>query len=310
LKRLLLTGATGFIGKNFIESLNRKYDITGVFRSLASTFNVDVAYVPGDVSNPNQMHEIFVDVKPDIVVHLAAKTIVRDALEDPYSTFMTNVIGLSNVLKEAAEHNVERILISTTDKIYGNGMFAHEGAAYNHGGYYETSKVCQEYVARSFYFVKHIPIIITRPCNVYGPGDMHPRIVPNVIRECLQGKVPNIFEQTKNVRREYIYVADVVDALDFLLENADLQNKDDEFTKHHVFNIASGDVKKQVEVVRTIAGKFSLAPNVTEAPNFSKFEIEDQSLNCEKINALGWKARVSFNFGLDLTISWWKNRGV
>jgi nucleoside-diphosphate-sugar epimerase len=150
-------------------------------------------------------------------------------------------------------------------------------------------------------YIKRLSVV--RPSNIYGPGDMNPRLIPNTIRKCLKKQPPIIYKGITYVR-EFTFVDDFVDAM----------LRVGKFTLHQngeiaeVFNIGSGETHTQEAVINLVLGSFpGLRSAVEEPPPHTRIEIPYQALNHSKITKqLGWQAKTSFPQGLSRTIEWWK----
>lgn len=199
-KKVLVTGHTGFKGSWLCKILvNAGAEVTGyslepptdpsLFEEagIAATIN----HVVGDVRDRDHLMQVFKDVQPEIVMHLAAQPIVRESYKDPVGTYETNVMGTVNIC-EAVRQNpcVKSFLNVTTDKVYKNNEW-HWGYRENEplDGYdpYSNSKSCSELVTHSyinsFYCDMDVAVSTARAGNVIGGGDFAPdRIIPDCVR--------------------------------------------------------------------------------------------------------------------------------
>jgi dTDP-D-glucose 4,6-dehydratase len=199
-------------------------------------------------------------------------------------------MGTVNILEAARQAGVSKIIIQSTDKIYGNRMEASESDPVAATEPYGTSKACADLAAQCYINTYNLPVAITRCCNVYGYDPHNNRIIPNTIKACLMNQQPVIYTNDKSLR-QYIYVDDVIDALIFI-------------TKHKLsgkLNIASNTILTQEEVVMNILKFFpNLKPIYTSKPNL--VEIKKQSMK----SSLKWKAKTPFEKGIELTINKFK----
>jgi dTDP-D-glucose 4,6-dehydratase len=166
-------------------------------------------------------------------------------------------------------------------------------------GIYEVSKICMDYVARSFSGVFSLPIVVTRACNIYGEYDFNRRIIPNTIESIKKGVPPVIFQGDESIR-EYIYVNDACDAYLLLAEHI---NK----TKGEIYNVGSEHRAKQYEIVQQLieVSGAELRPQLVQKPP-DLFEIFQQTLDSEEIQKdFGWKAKFDLETGLRNTWQKW-----
>ena len=296
---VFVTGATGFVGSHMCKKLtDNGYTVVAMRRDCFQTKWLKEALdkcikVTGDIRDLRFLKRVINQYEVEEVYHFAAQPIVKYALKNPIETFDVNVIGTATLLEACRELGVNKVLVMSTDKVYGNRMNATELDQPQIVEPYQASKICQETVALTYLIAYKMNIVIPRACNIYG-YDLSSRIIPNTIRTCLRGENPVIFEGEKTVR-QYIYVEDVTDALLYLMSK---------WTKG-IFNIATDDVKTQEEVVLEILKHF---PNLK--PRYVKrerpIEIEKQSM---LMKDFGWKPKYTFEEGIKETIEKFKEYG-
>ncbi len=305
MRRVLVTGVTGFVGANLAKALyERGYEVFGLARSIKEhssyrLLNVDINMMFGDVRDRSLIYNIIIRNDIDVIYHLAAVAIVKQAHKDPWFTVETNIMGTLSVLEACRELGCSVIYMST-DKVYGEGLRKLETDPYNPVDIYGATKASADLIARIYAKTYDVNVVVARSCNVYGPGDTNPRIIPNTIRKCLKGEKPFIYKNYKGAR-EYIYIDDLVNALIFLG-----QRINNLMVRREVFNIGTGEVKTQEEVVLEITKHFKTEPVYIEPPPDLKIEINEQSLDYSKIYALGWRPEVKFSEGIKRTIEWWR----
>jgi len=304
-RRMLVTGAAGFVGTYLCKYLSKpiyKEDTVVAFirnfppncwqyNALANCHIVK----GGDIRDFHFLKEILNKYEIEWVFHLAALPIVKTAYRDPISYFNVNIMGTVNVLEACRQLDVEKALIMSTDKIYGNKENATEEDKLVPTEPYSMSKIATDLIAQTFMKTYDLNVVIPRYCNIYGYDPFNNRIVPNTIKACLKGESPIIFKDDYSTR-QYIYVEDVVESLKLLME------KDVKGT----INIATNDILTQEEVVLRILKHFpSLKPRYVEKKQIK--EITNQSM---KMRDWGWKPKFSFDEGIKETIKmfrtyWW-----
>jgi len=298
---IFVTGGNGFIGSHFVAQAKKTNRVVALVRDILpspwakwlSEALEGCTIVRGDLLDAELIRRAIADYSVDSVVHLAAQAIVKVAFKDPKTTFTVNVLGTLNVLETCRQMDVEQILIQSTDKVYGDDrMNARETEPLGRTmGIYEQSKVAQDAVTRAYLDTYGLHIKITRPCNTYG-YDLAPRIIPNTIKSCMRGDPPVIFEGQEKTVRQYIYVDDLVDALQLLMKRTQLEG---------IFNIGTDDILTQEEVVRKICNYFPLTPRVLKRDKPIK-EIQKQSVNWNTLKSLGWTPTFTFETGIQETI--------
>jgi CDP-glucose 4,6-dehydratase len=312
-RRVFVTGGTGLIGGWLLQRLvELKADVVALVRDWVpgSRFvelglERRVSVVRGDVRDQALLERVLGEYEVDIVVHLAAQTIVGIANRNPVSTFETN-IGGTWALLEAARRSpkVKATVIASSDKAYGSAATLPytEMTPLNGEHPYDASKSCADLIAQSYAKTWNLPVVITRCGNFFGGGDLNwNRIVPGTIRSILRGDRP-VVRSDGHFVRDYIYVEDAVDSYLMLAEalwrNARLAGE--------AFNFSTGEPCNVLDIVGLIGRKMQtdLAPVIlNEASN----EIREQFLDSSKAKQLlGWKARFGLDEGLDRTIAWYR----
>lgn len=304
---ILITGISGFTGCNLAKRLNDK-EVIGIIRDKRYSNDIKLKglksnFIFCSLDDIEKLKRIIVDYNVDIIYHTAAQAIVSKSQKIPISTFESNIIGTYNLLEavRTTENNIKAFLHVSTDKVYGNSNILPycEDHALNGYGVYETSKICAEKIAFSYYKNYSIPVVISRSCNIFGEYDFANRIIPNTIKTILLGQRPVIYKNF-NPKREYIYINDTCEAYKYLIENINI-------TKGNVYNIGSGYKKNQEELVKDIIRLMNTNLEPIYIEKKSEFiEIDDQYLNSQKINNMGWNAKTSIDDGLKNTIKWWK----
>jgi dTDP-glucose 4,6-dehydratase len=179
---------------------------------------------------------------------------------------------------------VEKTLILNTDKVYGEGLGQTEDKSYVHGEPYQASKCCQGFIARSYMDTYGMKIVMPHSCNVFGYDPYSDRIVPNVVKKCLQGGSPIIFTNDDSLR-EYIYIEDMLDALTRLMKEDSLLGS---------YNISTGWVYNQKDVVLEILKHF---PN--SEPKYVEGDLPPQILE-QSLESNRWDFEPSWTFGAAL----------
>jgi len=292
---VFVTGATGFIGSHLCANLKKTNKIVVLFRDIHPSpwgdwlkeALSDCVLIRGDILDDKLIRRILAEYEIHHVYHLAAQSIVKTAIKDPFGTFQTNILGTVNILEACRQVGVEKVLVLSTDKVYGNRVDATEGDPLTSTGIYETSKAAQDLVTQAYIKTYGMAIIIARSCNAYG-YDLSPRIVSNTIRACMRGDPPIIYEG-EETKRQYIYVEDLCEALTYLMKNDIYQG---------IFNIATDDILTPKEVVETICRFFPISSRLVKREK-PLMEIQSQSM---KTSNFGWEPKHSFDQGIQETI--------
>lgn len=199
-KKVLVTGADGFIGSHLVEELiGRGCKVTAFvyYNSFNSwgwldTFPKEkldkIEIFSGDIRDPNGVREAIKDVQ--IVFHLAALIAIPFSYHSPDSYVDTNVKGTLNVLQACRDANIERLLVTSTSEVYGTALYAPIDEKHPRQGQspYSATKIGADHMAESFYRSFDLPVTIVRPFNTFGPRQSARAVIPTIITQLLAGK--------------------------------------------------------------------------------------------------------------------------
>jgi len=313
MKRVLVTGGTGFLGSYLVKSLLER----GAESVVVPTTNIkqkksidllevdsaNLSIISGDIRDFDFLQRLFNEYEFDAVFHLGALSEVRKCQANAKLAYDINIGGTVNLLEVIRLYGkVNSIVVSSSDKAYGQAKVPyHEDQPLMGRAVYETSKSCQDLVAKSYHHNYDLPVVITRCCNLFGGGDLNfSRIIPNTIRNILNKKPPMIWSGAENFIRELLYVEDAVDAYLSLAENI-------ETTKGNAYNIGSGEKTTIGELVKKILDLSSQDIDI-EFRHRTFPEIDDQYLDSSKIKShIDWVAKTKLEDGLKKTITYYEN---
>ncbi len=307
---ILITGISGFVGSHLAQCLKNESDnnIIGIIRdNLASMWLDDaldnITLVEGDIRDYDLVSRVINHYDIDQIYHIASFANVKQAWKDPRLVYSSNVMGTVNVLEGVRNtrpdngRNACRVLILNTDKCYGEKVGAVETDPYVESEPYATSKVCQGFIAKSYIKTYEMDIKMAHSVNIFGYDPFNSRIVSNVVKDCIRGSSPIIWTNDKSVR-EYVYIDDVVDALTKIM-NKDMMDTDIFRDKlHNIYNIHTGYIYNQKDIVETIAKSFGVECRYVENVNIP-FQIQEETLSSDNWD---WKPYHTFEEGIKETI--------
>lgn len=221
MKKVLVTGADGFIGSHLVEELlNEGHNVRAFvyYNSFNSWGWLDtlpkekldkIEIFSGDIRDPNGVREAMKGV--DEVYHLAALIAIPFSYHSPDSYVDTNIKGTLNVLQAARDLNTKRVLITSTSEVYGTAKYVpiDEEHPYQGQSPYSATKIGSDRIAESFYRSFDMPITIVRPFNTYGPRQSARAVIPTIITQLLSG-AKEIKLGSLSPTRDFNYVKDTV----------------------------------------------------------------------------------------------------
>jgi len=266
----------------------------------------EVEEVRGDLRDADSVGRIFDQVRPELVFHLAAQTIVGTAVESPAETFDVNVRGTWTILEAARKREVAGVVFASSDKAYG----AHQKLPYTEDfalqptAPYEASKAAADLIARSYWDSFGLPVAVTRFANVYGGGDINfSRLVPETVSAVLDGRRP-VLRSDGSPQRDLLYVEDAAAAY-LAVADAVL----DGTGAGMAFNAGGERPYTVLEIVETIArvAETGIEPDVQGEGN-PRGEIDRQYVDSTRLREMtGWRPEFSLEDGLRRTLEWYRD---
>lgn len=315
MKKILITGAAGFMGSNVLDYLFLKYPNFSFVALDALTYAGNLKnfskemlkssrfkFVYGDVRNTNLVDNLI--GKSDIVIHFAAETHVTRSIYDNVKFFETDVLGTQAVANAVYHHKkrVERFLHISTCEVYGSGMTKKmdESHPLNPHSPYAAAKAGADRLVYSYYLTYKIPSIIVRPFNVFGPRQHLEKVIPRFITSCILHEPLTIHGNGK-AERDFMHVNDMSTAIDLLM-HAPLEK-----VKGEVFNIGSGRAISVLQIAKFIAKYMKVASSQIHFLKDRPGQVSTFACNFDKIKKLlNWKPQIDFHKGLTETIRWYK----
>ena len=265
-----------------------------------------VTLVRGDLSISSELERILAEYEIEIVIHLAAQTIVPIANKNPLSTFESNIKGTWNLLEACRNvSSVKSIVAASSDKAYGESkkLPYKENFPLKALYPYDVSKACTDMLCQSYACNFDLPVAITRCGNFFGGGDLNwNRIIPGTIRSVFQGVAP-VIRSDGTLIRDYIYVEDAVNAYLTLAEELFKNSK----LSGEAFNFSNETQKNVLELANLII-KIMDSSLKLDVQGENNGEIKYQYLDSNKAKEiLSWKPKFGLEKGLTKTISWYKS---
>lgn len=312
-KKVLVTGADGFIGSHLTELLVKEgYDVKafvyynsfnswGWIDSIDKEVQNNIEIFTGDIRDSNGVRVAMKNIEE--VYHLAALIAIPFSYHSPDSYVDTNIKGTLNVLQAARDLETSRVLVTSTSEVYGTAQYVpiDEKHPYQGQSPYSATKIGADRLAESFHRSFNMPITIVRPFNTYGPRQSARAVIPTIITQLLSG-VEEIKLGALSPTRDFNYVKDTVNGFMEIAKSAQTIGEE--------VNIATG---KEVsigalaeELIRQINSNAKIICE-EERLRPEKSEV-NRLLGCnKKIKQLtNWEPKYDLQSGLEETIEWFK----
>ena len=311
--RILVTGAAGFIGSNFVRHWRGRHPADHVVAYDLLTYagvreNVpdDVPFVQGDIAEPDTASSALAEHEIEVVVNFAAESHNSLAVLDPGLFARTNAVGTQVMLEAARRHGVERFHHVSTCEVYGDlplesdETFSEE-SPYRPRTPYNASKAAADHFVRAYFQTYGLPATISNCSNNYGPYQFPEKVIPLFVTHALDDNPLPLYASTKN-RREWLHVLDHCRAIERVLTDGKIGE---------TYNVGSG-VEKSIEeiadAVLELTGKpDSLKTIVPDRPGHDRRYLLDSTKLREE---LGWRDEIAFADGLAETVRWYEANRV
>ncbi|MDT8452427.1 MAG: NAD-dependent 4,6-dehydratase LegB [Gammaproteobacteria bacterium] len=312
-KKVLVTGADGFIGSHLVEALIVKgcdvrafvyynsFNTWGWLDSFEPTQLKQLDVFAGDIRDPNGVDTAMQGV--DVVFHLAALIAIPFSYHSPDSYVDTNIKGTLNVLQSARRHNTERVVVTSTSEVYGTAQYVpiDEKHPFQGQSPYSATKIGADRMAESFYRSFDCPVTIARPFNTYGPRQSARAVIPTIITQLLSGE-SEIKLGSLEPTRDFNYVIDTVEGFIALAEADQAIGEE--------INIATGAERTIGDLAHFLIQQLNPKAkiNLDEARlRPEKSEVDRLLGDNRKITALtSWTPGHDLESGLIETIAWFK----
>ena len=293
-KRILLTGASGFIGTHLALELRRQ----GV--ELLTLTGGDGYRI--DIRDWRRIRELGDKIgRVDVVYHLAALMFVPYSFENPRETYDINVLGTLNVLELCRRYDVGKVVFASS-YVYGCPQYlpVDEEHPLNPQNPYARSKVVGEGLCKAYYEDYGLNCVILRLFNVYGEGQSDRFLIPSIMQQLVSGKIELMDPEP---RRDFLYISDAIEAYIQAGENTKLE--------FEIFNIGSGVSYSVDEIVRRIIEAWGQEVTVSYHKLRRRDEIMNVVANVKKAKEeLGWKPKVDLREGVSKYIAFKESTGL
>lgn len=316
MKKLLVTGGSGFIGCNFIEYMLKTYptyeivnvDLLMYAGSLENNRAVSgypqYRFIQGDIRDRTFIFELFEKEMFDWVVNFAAESHVDRSIENPADFLTTNILGTQILMDACRAYQVKRFHQVSTDEVYGDlaldsELLFTEDFPLKASSPYSASKASADLLVLSYFRTFQLPVTISRCSNNYGPYQFPEKLIPLMILKALKNAKLPVYGTGENIR-DWLHVLDHCKAIDAILHKG---------CSGEVYNIGGNQEYSNLTIVKFILDElrkpYELIEFVTDRPGHDlRYAIDSSKIQEE----LGWAPSYSFEIGLKSTIEWYVNK--
>lgn len=308
-RQIMVTGGAGFIGSAFVRHVLRTYpDLRVVtFDKMTYAGNLDNLkdvdplrhlFIKGDIADRAAVLKAAEGC--DAIVNFAAESHVDRSILGAAEFLETNVRGVYNLAEAAKELGTKRLLLVSTDEVYGSideGSF-HETDRLNPRNPYSAAKAGGELVGMSYYSTFNLPVIVTRGSNTYGPYQYPEKVLPLFVTNAIDNEPLPLYRGGENNVRDWLYVDDHARGIDTALRKGE---------PGQIYNIAGENERENIVLTRKILSLTgrdeSLIKLVTDRPGHDR----RYSIDASKLHALGWQPQMPWEQGVAETVQWYKD---
>ena len=314
--KILVTGAAGFIGSNFMyqqlsEHPEDDYVALDLLTYAGNIKNLDglkdnphFKFVKMDICDRDAIYDLFEKEKFDVVVNFAAESHVDRSIENPEIFLSTNIIGTSVLMDASIKYGVSRYHQISTDEVYGDlplerkDLFFRENTPLHTSSPYSSSKASADLLVGAYHRTYGLNTSISRCSNNYGPYQFPEKMIPLMIHNALNNIKLPVYGEGKNVR-DWLHVYDHCTAIDLIMRKGE---------SGCIYNVGGHNERANIEVVKTILKALnkpeSLISFVTDRKGHDlRYAIDPTKL----VNDLGWKPKYNFETGIIETIKWYQD---
>ena len=313
-KKVMVTGADGFIGSHLVEALLREeceirafvyynsFNSWGWLDTLSEDKKDKLDVFSGDIRDPNGVREAMKGI--DVVFHLAALIGIPFSYNSPASYVDTNIKGTLNILQASRDVCVSKVLITSTSEVYGTAQYVPIDENHPKQGQspYSATKIGADHLALSFYRSFYLPVVIVRPFNTYGPRQSARAVIPTIITQLLAG-TKEIKLGSLHPTRDLVFVEDT--ARGFI----EIAKSDETLGKE--INIATGQeisIGDLAEKIKGIVNSNAVISEDSQRIRPKNSEVERLLGEKKMIESLtAWKPETDLDEGLKKTVNWFDN---
>jgi UDP-glucuronate 4-epimerase len=312
-KRLIVTGAAGFIGSSLSDSLLKNgFTILGIdnfdtfyHRSIKER-NIETAlkssrykFMEGDIRDQDFLDRCFSDFRPDVIVHLAAKAGVRPSLIDPKLYLDVNVMGTMNILEMMKKNNIGKMIFASSSSVYGNNRkvpFSEKDCVDYPVSPYAASKKAGELLCHTYHHLYNLDIFCLRFFTVYGPRQRPDLAIHKFVKALLNDEVITLYGDGTS-SRDYTYIDDIVRGISAAIERV---------KGYEIFNLGNSRPVELTSLVRLLEQSAGRSARLKYLP-MQDGDVERTFADISKAGTgLGFNPEIRLETGIHNYLKWFK----
>jgi NAD dependent epimerase/dehydratase len=312
-KKVLVTGAEGFIGSHLIERLvELGADVTALVQynsfnnwgwidTFPKEIKKQINIFAGDIREYDNISKVIRG--QEIVLHLAALIAIPYSYQSPAAYVRTNIEGTLNIMQACLDHGIEKVVHTSTSEVYGSAVYVpiDENHPLQGQSPYSASKIGADKIAESFYRSFDLPVAIIRPFNTYGPRQSARAVIPTIISQALTGN--KIKLGAMHPTRDFTYVKDTVEG--FIKIAMSPKTVGEVINVGSNFEISIGDLVKKVVSIIGVEIEVEFEDKRIRPEKSEVNRLWAENLKAKEL--IGWQPQYTIDQGLAETIEWFRN---
>lgn len=318
-KKVLITGAAGFIGYHFsnrllekgfnvigFDNINNYYDVKLKYKrlELLGAFQ-NFVFIKGDLADQATLNSIFTEYQPEIIVNLGAQAGVRYSIQNPEAYIQSNIIGFFNILEACRNFPIEHLIYASSSSVYGTNKkvpFSTEDKVDHPVSLYAATKKSNELMAYSYSSLYGIPATGLRFFTVYGPYGRPDMAYYSFTEKIIAGKTIKIYNNG-DMYRDFTYIDDIVTGMENMLCNSPA--KDNNGVAHKVYNIGNNKPEKLMDFITILEKTIGKEAKKEYLPMQPGDVYQTYADVTDLINDFGFKPDTPINVGLFEFVKWY-----
>jgi len=317
MKKILITGVTGFVGKHLASHLltQKSYEVVGTYRNEAHLSSLgdlqdQIQLKQLNLHDTDEVESVILSTKPDYICHLAAQASAFESYKSPVDTLTNNIVSEFAVLDVLRKHEMKntRVLIVSTGEVYGvvtpSDLPVDEETPLRPASPYAVSKIAQDYLGLQYFYAYNLDIVRVRPYNHIGPGQKEGYVVADFAKQVAEiekgHKEPVISVGNLDAKRDFTDVRDIVTAYRLALEKG---------VSGDVYNIGSGKSHKVSEILEMLLALSTKEITVeVDKSKFRPIDVREIVCDFDKFHGLtGWKPTIPLEQTLQDILDYWRS---